>query len=302
MKHKTSQGYYRSLALPLAFLVGLAFWLIFFPSDKEIPNFVAQPAEHPAHSPETPLETIPSPPTEIPEKITQPLSTGFVPITETPTTSASIAPDSVPPSSPALKETLDEDNQSPAHTASTTETPSSETAHSRKTSAFNSTAEVPHEYLIKAIFLLRSSYHIDFPEYVFFDEDAAFNICVLGENPFGQALEDAVLRSEQIHQRPIEIQYLTAVQDTLTCHIVYISASEAFNLAEILLALEDFPILTTSDIEGFSKQGGIMEFYRRGKNGIRLMLNLRKLEEAKLKADSTLLRIATLVSSPNFNN
>src|SRR5580704_16994746 len=48
------------------------------------------------------------------------------------------------------------------------------------------------EYRVKAVFLYNFARFIDWPAEAFQKSDELFSICVLGEDPFGQALDDEV--------------------------------------------------------------------------------------------------------------
>jgi hypothetical protein len=119
-------------------------------------------------------------------------------------------------------------------------------------------------------------------------------IGVLGENPFGQALEEAV-RGEQIGSRPLVVRHWTRIEDIDSCHILYISASEQPRREQILARLKPHSTLTVSDGEDFARRGGMIRFFT-DHNRIRLQINLEAVRAARLTISSKLLRPAEIVA------
>jgi len=62
----------------------------------------------------------------------------------------------------------------------------------------------------------------------------------------------------------------------------------------ILAGLNQRPILTVSDADGFAQRGGMIRFVT-DRNRIRLQLNLAATEAAHLTISSKLLRVAEIV-------
>lgn len=151
------------------------------------------------------------------------------------------------------------------------------------------------EYEIKAAFLFNLAFFVNWPPTVFADAATPVRICVLGEDPFGQAL-DVIIDGQHIDQRTLETRRLHQVKDAASCHILFISQSEQARLDDILRALQDKPVLTVSDIADFAPRGGMVQFFPLRKK-IRLMLAPKASQQAGLKISSHLLNIATLVEN-----
>jgi hypothetical protein len=83
------------------------------------------------------------------------------------------------------------------------------------------------------------------------------------------------------------------MSDVDGCRIVFVSSNEAMAGAA-LAAAERTPILTVSDIPGFLKQGGMIEFVLDA-NRVRFEINLAAARAAGLNLSSELLRVATAV-------
>jgi hypothetical protein len=151
------------------------------------------------------------------------------------------------------------------------------------------------EYHVKAVFLFNFAQFVEWPAEAFADPQAPIVIGILGDDPFGPFLDETV-RGEHLGTRPFEIRRFQRVADIKTCHLLFISQSEADRVEEILANLKNRPILTVSDEDDFAERGGMIHFVTE-KNRIRLKINLRAVQHANLTLSSKLLRVAELVAS-----
>jgi hypothetical protein len=154
---------------------------------------------------------------------------------------------------------------------------------------------VAKEYQIKAVFLFNVVQFVQWPESVFAGPDAPIAIGVLGENPFGTALDDTV-RGETVRNRSIVVRYARRLDQLQTCQVIFIARSERGHVAEILSALGNAPVLTASDVPGFAEQGGLVEFYLDA-NRVRFAVNLAVARAHGLKPSSQMLNLARIVAS-----
>ncbi|ELR71124.1 putative transmembrane protein [Fulvivirga imtechensis AK7] len=152
--------------------------------------------------------------------------------------------------------------------------------------------EVP-EYRVKAVFLYNFTQFVKWPQQVFRNENTAFRIGVLGHDPFGDIL-DEVVKGEVIHGHPLEVVRYSRLEE-VDCHILYISENNRDRLKHILSKLKDKNVLTVSDIGGFAKAGGMIEFVERDKK-IQLRINQVPFKNAQLEISAKLLRLAEVVS------
>jgi YfiR/HmsC-like len=143
---------------------------------------------------------------------------------------------------------------------------------------------------VEAVFLFYFSQFVDWPAAAFSDERAPIVIGVLGDDPFGGALDQAVA-GERVNGRPVVVRRLKSVADTTGCHILYISASEAPELAQILSALKGHNVLTVSDLDHFVQSGGMIRFELVDQH-VQLHINPQAAQAAGLKLSSKLLRAA----------
>jgi hypothetical protein len=151
----------------------------------------------------------------------------------------------------------------------------------------------PTEYQVKAAYLYNFGKFVDWSTANEAAKRDSFQICVLGQDPFGPSL-DAALAKQSIDGKSVMARRLTKPQDALGCRIVFISSSEVRQLKGILTALDGAGVLTVSDIPQFSQRGGMIEFTLEG-NRVRFEVNLAPAEAAGLTLSSELLKVAVAV-------
>lgn len=150
------------------------------------------------------------------------------------------------------------------------------------------------EYQIKAVFLFNFIQFVEWPATAFPDTAAPLRIGVLGDDPFGQALESAV-QGETIRNRRVIIERSHRIEDLQDCHLLFLCKSETRRLREILGRLEGRPVLTVSESEGFARRGGVIAFYPDGKK-VRFEINSEAAQQAGLKMSSQLLELGKIVA------
>ena len=143
---------------------------------------------------------------------------------------------------------------------------------------------------VEAVFLFYFSQFVDWPPTAFADGRAPIVIGVLGEDPFGGALDQAVA-GEQVNGRPVVVRRYKSIADATGCQILYISSSEAPQLAQIMSALKGRDVLTVSDLDHFVQSGGMVRFILVDQH-VRLLINPQAAQAAGLKLSSKLLRAA----------
>lgn len=151
----------------------------------------------------------------------------------------------------------------------------------------------PRDSDVKATYLLNFSRFTKWPAAA--NESDAFALCVLGRDPFGNAL-DAVVSGETIDDKRVTIRRIARPQDAAGCRVVFISASEDANVARVLQALGGSHALTVSDVPAFLDRGGMIQLITEGRR-IRFSINVAAAGQAGLTFSSELLRVAVTVKS-----
>jgi hypothetical protein len=149
------------------------------------------------------------------------------------------------------------------------------------------------EYQIKAVYLFNFALFFTWPDYTFKHPSQPFRICILGQNPYGIDL-DLVVENETVEGHQVIVQPIHSVYRSQRCQILFVSQSEQYRLANIFAYIQRYPILSVSDIKGFAKQGGMIEFFNTPYNEVRFIIAPEAASEADLLASANLLEIAQI--------
>jgi len=151
------------------------------------------------------------------------------------------------------------------------------------------------EYEVKAVFLFNFTQFVEWPEDAFASSASPLVIGVLGEDPFGTVLDDAV-RGEKVNGRSLVVQRYRSTAEIKNCQILFLSSSESQRMTQTLESLKGHSILTVSDIDGFASKGGVIRMATINRK-IHLRVNLNAAQAARLTLSSKLLRPAEIVAN-----
>lgn len=160
----------------------------------------------------------------------------------------------------------------------------------------------PTEYQLKAAFLFNFAKFIEWPEKSFGSPGAPFTVCVIGQDPFGSALEVSLL-GKTMGSRAVQIMRFpnpTTLAEARHCQIVFISASERIRFHEVIESLNNVDALLVGDADGFVASGGTIEFVVED-NHIRFAINPDAAVRSDLKVSSKLLALAKIVHDGSNN-
>ena len=152
---------------------------------------------------------------------------------------------------------------------------------------------------IKAELLYKLALFLYFPSSSVSGSDS-FMICVLGKDPLGTALGDAV-KYKGISGRKVIAKRIADISETTGCSVLYIWDSEAHPMPEVAWALGNKSILTVGEGSQFTLSGGMINFRTEG-NRVRFEINAAAAKRAGLKISSKLLNVASSVggeAAPN---
>ena len=154
-------------------------------------------------------------------------------------------------------------------------------------------AQAFNEYQVKAAFLYTFAKFVEWPPQAFHSPSAPIAICILGDDPFGTFLDDAV-RGKTVGDRPLAVYRMTDLTGVRDCNILFIAASERRRMSALLSAVASTGVLTVGDTAEFSAQGGVIGLQLDGER-IRLKVNLPAAEKAKVRISSRVLSLATII-------
>lgn len=150
------------------------------------------------------------------------------------------------------------------------------------------------EYQLKAVFLFNFAQFVEWPAQAFPAPDTPLVIGVLGDDPFGPYLDELV-KGEKIGRHLLVVRRYHRVEELTGCHIVFICRSEARDIDRIVARLKGQSLLTVSDADAFTRQGGMVRFAM--ENGkIRLRINVEAARACALTISSKILRSGTIVT------
>ncbi len=147
------------------------------------------------------------------------------------------------------------------------------------------------EYQVKAAFLMNFTKFVQWPSSAFRDSASPLTICVLGDDPFGGAL-DQVVDGETAGGRKLAVARIRRLPAAQSCQVLYIGGPERDAKAT---AAEVGPgVLTVGDREGFARDGGVIAFVLEARH-VRFDVNLQAAARESLSISSRLLNVARKV-------
>jgi hypothetical protein len=150
------------------------------------------------------------------------------------------------------------------------------------------------EYAIKATYLYKFIPFVEWPAGAFASPESAFNICVVGDDPFGDIL-DRALAGVKIGDRPVTSKRLAVADRAAGCHVMFIGGSTDQPVAAALAAVEGAPILTVTDSAPNRDSSGTVNFVV-ADNKVRFEIDQRAAAANGLAVSAKLLSLAINVT------
>jgi hypothetical protein len=158
-----------------------------------------------------------------------------------------------------------------------------------------SASDAPTENQVQAVFLYNFSRFVEWPSQAFSAPSDPFVIGIVGSDPFGARLDEAV-HNEQINGHMLTVRRFRSVSDLGNCQILFIDRSEISRLGQILAALDHHNTLTVSQADGAAQRGVMIQFATENSR-IRLRINVDSARAAGLIISSKLLRPAEIIGT-----
>jgi hypothetical protein len=164
--------------------------------------------------------------------------------------------------------------------------------------------QAKEEYRVKAAFLYNFAKFVDWPPQAFKSGGDPISICILGKDPFGGALEQAV-HGQVVQGRPFSVRQVAdgssevhpdvhAEQWMGACHILFVSSSERKRLASVFREIKTTGVLTVGESDNFTAEGGIVNF-RIEEGSVRIQINVDAAAQQQIHISSKLLGVAEIV-------
>jgi hypothetical protein len=146
------------------------------------------------------------------------------------------------------------------------------------------------EYDVKAAFLFNFAKFIQWPPNTFKSPVDPIAICVLGPNPFGAALSDAI-KGKAVEGRSLSLRQIADDEPVSNCHILFVNPSQRKRFQTIAGSMKSAAVLTVGESQGFADDGGIINF-KLDNGRVRFEINVEAAERAHLYISSKLLSLA----------
>ncbi len=146
-----------------------------------------------------------------------------------------------------------------------------------------------HPTRVEAAFLRNFAHYITWPTHAFPDARAAWRICILGNDPFGEIL-DNTLKGRTEQGREFEVFRANSLAELPACQIVYVVGNASEKRRAELAELRKRPILTVGSAPDFLREGGIIQF--RVTDHVQFSVNLDQAHSASLKIQTRMLEVA----------
>lgn len=149
------------------------------------------------------------------------------------------------------------------------------------------------EYRVKAVFLYNFAKFVDWPPQAFKSPTDPIVICVLGTNPFGDALAETAA-GKAIGGRRFQVREVADAQQAAGCQILFITASERKRAAWLINQIGNAGILIVGETDGFTADGGVINF-KIESGSVRLQINVEAARRQQLHISAKLLSLAEIV-------
>jgi hypothetical protein len=140
----------------------------------------------------------------------------------------------------------------------------------------------PLEYAVKAAFLTKFAAFVSWPSAA----AAPARLCVVGEDPFGPALEAAARGQVAVRRMPV-------VDRAAGCQVLYVSGSSKQSVGQALAAVRGAPVLTVTDAAR-GPQRGMIHFVV-FQDRVRFHIDAAQASESGLAISSKLLALGLSV-------
>lgn len=145
------------------------------------------------------------------------------------------------------------------------------------------------EYSVKANYLVRFAAFVEWPAGAFATPQSPVVICVLGRDPFGQALDQAA-GAQTAYGRSLAVRRPTTPEAAAACHILYVGTEGA----ALAAALETLPGRLTVTDAAVAPRRGMIHFVV-SDNRVRFHIDQAAVSRSRLALSSRLLNLALSV-------
>ena len=147
--------------------------------------------------------------------------------------------------------------------------------------------QVNSESQLKAAFLVNFLKYVEWPETA-----PTSTICLFGRDTLGPHL--AAYEGRTIAGRELHIRRVSSPEQMADCQALFIPDTEEARFGAVLRWVDRQPVLTVSDIDIFTRQGGTIALIRT-EGRLQFDINADAMSRAGLKPSSQIMRLARQV-------
>lgn len=147
----------------------------------------------------------------------------------------------------------------------------------------------PSETAVKAAFLPRFARYVTWPPPVRPAAAQPIQLCVIGVDPFGRALDQAAA-GQAIDGRAVIVRRLTSASGAAGCHLAFVRGENSHSTGQLLAGLSRLPILTVTDARSGAQRGMVHFSIVTGR--VRFFIDDAEAAERGLTISSRLLSLA----------
>ena len=152
------------------------------------------------------------------------------------------------------------------------------------------------EYAVKAGFIYNFANFVTWPDAAFKNSPDTMVLCFVSDSPESEILYK--LNGKTIKGRKLKVQAYEEGNCVDQSHILFFGTQDATFIQPILARAKDRSILTIGEVEGFTRMGGVINFFK-DQNRLRFKVNVDTAKRLGLKLSSQILVSAKIVHGEN---
>lgn len=150
------------------------------------------------------------------------------------------------------------------------------------------------ELAVKATFLPKFLSYVEWPHAAIPPLAEPFQLCVIGRDPFGARLDQAIA-GQRVDQHPIIVRRMETTTDAKSCRLAFVGGSPGQSAEQALKTLQGTPVLTVTDARLGNARGMVHFALKDGR--VRFHIDDTDAAASKLAISSRLLDLALSVRS-----
>jgi hypothetical protein len=150
----------------------------------------------------------------------------------------------------------------------------------------------PSEYQVKAAFLYNFVKFVEWPAEALTKQEGMV-LCVFGKDPFNGELDQAT-QGKSVDGRKLAIHRINDPVAAISCHVLFVGASEPGRSRAVISAVRNFAVLTVTETDRRA-EGGMINFLMDGQR-VRFQIDAKAAARVGLKISSKLLQVAVGVT------